>query len=242
MEIKRFFVEANNIHNNTVEIMGEELYHMSKVLRCKVGYKIIVCDNSGKDYYCTITDISKDIAVAKIDEIKENDSELNHNITLFQALPKGDKLDLITQKIVELGLKQLIPFTSRYTNETKFNKHRLEKISLEACKQCGRATICDVGDLIDINDLYKELSSYDLVIFPYENAEKGSISLIENIEDNQTIAIVIGSEGGFDESEAKNIVESGGVSVSLGKRILRCETAAIVASALTVNALGGLSK
>lgn len=242
MEIKRFFVDPNSIHNGTVEITGDELYHMGKVLRCKVGYKIIVCDNSGKDYLCTITEISKDIAYANVDDTTINDSELDHYITLFQALPKGDKLDLITQKMVELGVKKLIPFTSRYTNESKFNQHRLEKISLEACKQCGRATICEVGGLIDIEDMYSQLSDYDLVIFPYENAEKGAIDLIDNIEDNHSIAIVIGSEGGFHESEAQRVVEAGGISVSLGKRILRCETAAIVATALTINALGGLSK
>ncbi|MDE7337511.1 MAG: 16S rRNA (uracil(1498)-N(3))-methyltransferase, partial [Clostridia bacterium] len=147
MEIKRFFAEKEDYDGNNIKIYGEEFAHMTKVLRHKVGYKIIVNLDDGKDYECTLTEIKPDCAVAKVDSIKENECKTKAEVTLFQALPKGDKFDFIVQKCVELGVEKIVPFLSRYTNESKFNIVRSRKIAIEACKQCGRSRKAEVAEL-----------------------------------------------------------------------------------------------
>lgn len=238
MEIKRFF--ANNFDGRYIIIDGEEYTHLSKVLRHKVGYQIIVNLDDGKDYYCTIKEMNKDYAKAQVDEIVDNECKASASVTLFQALPKGDKLDLITQKCVELGVEKIVPFLSQYTNETKFNLQRLSRIALEACKQCGRARRPQVGDLLDFDGLLNMLDEYDTVILPYEHAKVGKISAVQGLESGKKIALIIGSEGGFAPQEVERIVAKRGQVVSLGKRILRCETAAIITSALIMYEMGDL--
>ena len=240
MEIKRFFANANNFDGRYIIIDGEEYTHMSKVLRHKVGYQIIVNLDDGKDYNCTIKEMNKDYAKAEVNEIVDNECKASASVTLFQALPKGDKLDLITQKCVELGVEKIVPFLSRYTNETKFNLQRLSRIALEACKQCGRARRPQVGDLVDFDGLLNMLDEYDTVILPYEHAKVGKISAVQGLESGKKIALIIGSEGGFAPEEAESIAAKRGQIVSLGKRILRCETAAIITSAIIMYELGDL--
>ena len=240
MEIKRFFANADNYDGRYIIIDGEEYTHMSKVLRHKVGYQIIVNLDDGKDYNCTIKEMNKDYAKAQVDEIVDNECKAKASVTLFQALPKGDKIDLITQKCVELGVEKIVPFLSQYTNETKFNLQRLSRIALEACKQCGRARRPQVGDLVDFDGLLNMLDEYDTVILPYEHANVGKISDVQGLMSGKKIALIIGSEGGFAPEEVQKIVSKGGQVVSLGKRILRCETAAIIASALVMYEMGDL--
>lgn len=232
MEIKRFFASKSSLVDNIFTIEGEEFIHLTKVLRHKVGYHIIVCINDNKDYHCTITKIDRDYCLAQVDKVEDNICVSRSQITLFQALPKSDKMDLIIQKSVELGVNNIVPFYSKYVNESKFNKERAIKISLEASKQCGRATKCLVSDVVEFEIVEKMIDSFDLVIMPYENAEQGRIGNIPDIKTAQNIAIIIGSEGGFCEQEVDSIIAKSGVVVSLGKRILRCETAAIVATAI----------
>ena len=164
-------------------------------------------------------------------------------ITLYQALPKGDKLDLITQKCTELGIYAIKPFLSKYTNETKFNKERLEKIGMEACKQCGRGKLPLIGNLCSFDEMLEDAKKNDVLIMHYENATIGRISSIRNLKQAKSIGIIIGSEGGFAEEEVKKAKkEAKAKIVSLGNRILRCETAAIVANTLVMYELGELSK
>lgn len=240
MEIKRFFADAENFDGRYIIIDGEEYTHMSKVLRQKVGYRIIVNLDDGKDYNCTIKEMNKDYAKAEVNETVDNECKASASVTLFQALPKGDKLDLITQKCVELGVEKIVPFLSRYTNETKFNLQRLSRIALEACKQCGRARRPQVGELVDFDGLLNMLDEYDTVILPYEHAKVGKISALQGLESGKKIALIIGSEGGFAPEEAESIAAKRGRIVSLGKRILRCETAAIITSAIIMYELGDL--
>ncbi|MDE5756046.1 MAG: 16S rRNA (uracil(1498)-N(3))-methyltransferase [Clostridia bacterium] len=240
MEIKRFFANANNFDGRYIIVDGEEYTHMSKVLRHKVGYQIIVNLDDGKDYYCTIREMNKDYAKAEVDKIVDNECKASASVTLFQALPKGDRLDLIVQKCVELGVEKIVPFLSQYTNETKFNLQRLSRIALEACKQCGRARSAQVGELVDFDGLLAMLDEYDTVILPYEHAKVGKLSAVQGMEKGKKIALIIGSEGGFAQEEVDKIVEKRGQVVSLGKRILRCETAAIITSALIMYEMGDL--
>lgn len=240
MEIKRFFANAENYDGKNIIIDGEEYVHMSKVLRHKVGYQIIVNLDDGKDYYCVIKDMGKGYAKAEVQKIADNECRALASVTLFQALPKGDKLDLITQKCVELGVEKIVPFTSRYVNESKFNLQRANRIALEACKQCGRARRASVGDLLDFDGLLGVLDEYDTVIIPYERAQVGKIADVKGMAKGKKIALIIGSEGGFAPEEIEEIVAKGGQVVSLGKRILRCETAAIITSAIIMYEMGDL--
>ena len=240
MEIKRFFADVKDYDGARIAVCGEEFAHMTKVLRHKVGYKIIVNLDDGKDYYCTIEHIGKDVAVAKVDEIVEGCCNSKTSVTLFQALPKGDKLDLAVQKCVELGIDGVAPFTSRYTNETKFNRARLERIALEACKQCGRSTKAKIYELTDFAAMADKLKDFDLIIMPYEKASGGKIGDVKGLAEAKNIALIIGSEGGFCQEEVDAIKALGGQVVSLGKRILRCETASIVALSLIEYELGEL--
>lgn len=240
MEIKRFFADKADYADGRIVISGEEFLHLTKVLRYKTGYKAIVNLDDENDYSGTVESIFKDYAVIKVDEITPNLCKTRAQVTLFQALPKGDKLDYIVQKCVELGVKQIVPFTSAYTNETKYNAVRQNRIALEACKQCGRSLKCEVSPLNDFEGILKELSGYDTVIMPYERATKGSMAKVSGIEAGKKIALIIGSEGGFAPKEVEAAKEKGAQIVSLGKRILRCETAAVIAAGLVMYELGEL--
>ncbi|MDE6472099.1 MAG: 16S rRNA (uracil(1498)-N(3))-methyltransferase [Clostridia bacterium] len=240
MEIKRFFADVENFDGRYIIVDGEEYVHMSKVLRHKVGYQIIVNLDDGKDYYCVIREMCKEYAKAEVEKVIDNECKAPASVTLFQALPKGDKLDLITQKCVELGVEKIVPFMSKYVNESKFNFQRANRIALEACKQCGRARKAQVGELLDFDGLLNNLDEYDTVIIPYEHAEIGKISDVKGLDKGKKIALIIGSEGGFAPEEVEEIIAKKGQVVSLGKRILRCETASIIASALIMYEMGDL--
>ena len=151
-------------------------------------------------------------------------------------------MDLIVQKTVELGLESVVPFKSQFTNETKFNQTRMDKISKDASKQCGRAKLMKVNSLVDFDTMRDMAFENDIVIMPYENATCGKISRIRNLKQAKSIGIIIGSEGGFSEEEVLKAKKRGAKIVSLGKRILRCETAAIVASTLVMYEMGELSQ
>lgn len=240
MEIKRFFADKADLNDGRIIIDGEEFLHLTKVLRYKTGYKVIVNTDDDKDYHGVISEIRKDCAVVQIQEIKDNDCKTRAEVTLFQALPKGDKLDYIVQKCVELGVKRIVAFTSSYTNETKFNPTRQNRIALEACKQCGRSLKCTVDGLTDFDGVLAALKEYDTVIMPYEHATKGSMAKVSGIQAGKKIALIIGSEGGFSQDEVQRAKDVGAQIVSLGKRILRCETAAVIAAGLVMYELGEL--
>lgn len=242
MEIRRFFVDQADITDKQVVVSGEEFEHMTKVLRHKVGFKIIVCCSDGNDYNCTIDKIEKSFAVAKIDSVVKNQNDPENQIVLFQALPKGDKSQLIVQKCTELGVSKIIFFNSRYTEEKKFNRERLQRVAKEACKQSGRSVLCEVGELVDFCDILPMIREYECTVMPYENATCGKIGQAEKLKDSKKIAVIIGSEGGFSESEVEEARQNGAQIVSLGKRILRCETAGLVAIALIAYEKGELQR
>lgn len=238
MEIRRFYVDKDDIADGFVTVKGDEYIHMTKILRHKVGYKIIVNNNlDGFDYYAVITDIGKESARAEIVDKVINDTVSNVDVTLMQALPKGDKSDFIAQKATELGVKKIIFFLSEFTTEKKINIDRIKRIMLEACKQCGRAFVPEVELVNTIGEL--SIEQYDTVIFMNEHEREMSFSDVSfNNDKEKKVALIVGSEGGFSNREVNEICDKGAVSVSLGKRILRAETASVASMSIVMYKLG----
>ena len=235
----KFFVDKNQISDEYILLCGENAHHISRSLRMTVGEQIAVSDMESFEYDCVLESFTDSTVRAKIINKYVSKSEPEIKVHLFQALPKGEKLDFIIQKSVELGVYDITPFESercvvKVKNDAESRKtERRNKIALEAAKQCGRGIIPNVKPSISFGDMLKFASQSDVVLFCYEgegtlpmaNALK-SIRAEKNIKD---ISIIIGSEGGFSVDEAIQSDEFGFVRIGLGKRILRAETAAIMA-------------
>lgn len=229
----KFFVDENAVSDTSVELRDENMHHLIKVLRKNKGDHITVCDKSGFDYECVIKEIEKDCVILEIEDKFGSVSEPDIEITLFQGLPKGDKLSLIVEKCVEAGVNSVIP-VSMARSVVKLSakdflkkKERLMKVSQSAAKQSGRGIIPEVGDLINFSEMKKMLDSFELVVFPYEEEKGTTLKNIIRGFAGKKIAVIIGPEGGFAESEVNELKELGIKPVTLGKRILRTETAGI---------------
>lgn len=226
----RFFKEY---FDEETKITGEDGRHISRSLRMRIGETLTVCDTKGTDYLCEITDIVDTDVSLKILEKTESAGEPTLKVTLFQCIPKGDKLDTVVQKTVELGVTKIVPVLSEHCvsrpDEKSMKKKcaRLNKIALEAAKQCGRGIIPEVVDMISFKNCCKELEKFDASILFYELGGK-PIREIMN-KDIKNIAILIGPEGGFAKSEVELALEHGATAATLGKRILRTETAPLAA-------------
>ena len=224
---RRFVTEDYSINENIIEIYGEEARHI-EVLRHKVN-DIIEVNNRN----CKIINIEKNKVVCEMfgEEIKRGIP--NIDITLFQALLKSDKMEYVIQKSVELGISEIIPFESKNIvvklkdNEKNKKIDRWNKISKEATKQCGRTDEVQVCNVMSFKEMLNSLGGYSTVILAYENEEQQLKEVLKQIN-HQKIAIIIGAEGGFDKEEVEKILENKkAVSVSLGSRILRAETASL---------------
>ena len=228
----RFFVNASSVTDTEITILGDDARHIARSLRMAVGDSIVACDGSGIEYLCTLTKIRDDACSAKIISKAESSSEPPCDITLFMAYPKGDKLEVVIQKSVELGVKKIIPFQSsrciKKPDKDKADSRgaRLSKIAEEAAKQCGRAVIPTVEKPVSFNEMIELSKSFDLPIFCYEGNGAASLKkILKEAGSPKKICVIVGSEGGFSEEEA-NIARCAGLSIAnLGKRILRCETA-----------------
>lgn len=229
--MKKFFVEKENFSGEFVNIVGDEFFHFSKVLRGKVGEKIICLCGDENQYFCEVVKIEKDFAVARVNKIELCTANPKIEIAVFQGLPKGEKLELIIQKISELGASEIVPFESDFTiaKGNPIKMERLEKIAREACKQCGRSKMLKISPTIKLCNIEKEITGFDLVLFLYENAKANETisALTEKIKKAKKVAIIIGAEGGFSESENEFLSKLNIEKILLGKRILRTETATI---------------
>ncbi|CDE10087.1 ribosomal RNA small subunit methyltransferase E [Clostridium sp. CAG:354] len=249
----KFFIKTENLkENEEIWITGSDVNHIKNVLRKKIDDKINICNSdTQKNYECVIKNIEENKIVCKIlDEVKSL-AESNLNITIFQGLPKSDKMELIIQKATELGVKTIVPVITKRTviklkDKDKQNKvDRWRKIAEVAAKQSGRDIIPTIENIINIADI--KFDEFDKIFVLYENEEK--ISIKDEIEqlknDNKeelNIGIVIGPEGGFAESEIEQLRLNQNVSVvTLGKRILRTETVALVVSGILMYELGDLN-
>lgn len=230
----KFFVRQEQIEGDLVTLLGDDAFHISRALRMAKGEHIAVCDMQGMEYDCELEDFLPDRVEARILSSRKIKNEPPKKIYLYQALPKGDKLDTVIQKAVECGVYEIRLFESercvaksKGDSETRKTERR-NRISLEAAKQCGRGYIPRVCETTDFSTAIASALTADLCLFCYEGESERSLkhALAEHGKEVDSISIVIGSEGGFAISEAKYAMEKGAIPVSLGKRILRTETAA----------------
>ena len=228
----KFFVRQERIENNRVTITGDDAFHISRALRMAKGEHITVCDMQCNEYDCVLSEFNPDNVVADIIAERKIDNEPCVKVYLFQALPKGDKLETVIQKAVECGVFEITPFESercvvkvKPDAEAKKTERR-NRIALEAAKQCGRGYVPQVKPTVGFKEAIEKASSCDLCVLCYEGEENYSLKeLLQNNKNAETVAVFIGSEGGFSIDEVKSATDSGMKSVSLGKRILRTETA-----------------
>lgn len=228
----RFFINEE-ITDDVFFLKGEDAHHAARVLRLRQGELITLCDGNGTDYEGKISEISKEQVSVQILEKHDSETEIKQHITLFMALPKGDKMEFIIQKATELGVSSIIPFLSKNCvsrpGQTDKKVLRWQKIATEAAKQCGRGKIPVVSDVLTVGEVAKRANDFGTKLFFYEKENQNGLKTVLEQGLSDTIAIVIGAEGGFTEKEAEDFQSNGFVSVSLGKRILRCETAPITA-------------
>lgn len=233
-----FFVEPDAITGNQIRICGEDVNHIKNVLRLKCGEQIIISPGNSagdEDYYCDITEISDDYVMAHVDW-KEAGRELKNKIYLFQGLPKSDKMELIIQKAVELGVYEIIPVAARRSVVKLDNKKeeskikRWQAISESAAKQSKRSIIPGIKPVMGFKEAVSYAADLDVKLMPYENAEgiARTRRIISEIEKEQSVAVLIGPEGGFAPEEVEMAGENGFHPVTLGQRILRTETAGLM--------------
>lgn len=230
----RFFTD--DINENNIILSGSDAHHIGRSLRMKPGEAVTVCC-CGVDYNCVIENITDSQVYLKLTSKERCAAEPDVKVTLFQAVPKLDKLEFIVQKTVELGVTEIVPVLSRRCisrpDEKEFAKRlvRLNKIAEEAAKQSGRGIVPRVLPIISYKTAAEQMKRLDRTIFLYE--EQGGMSFGEvPLTDVKTVGLVIGSEGGFDKEEAELAKNHGAYQVWLGKRILRCETAPITAMSI----------
>ena len=230
----QFFVEEEQVHSDSISITGGDVNHIKNVLRMKNGEKIRVSSKSGQAYFCHISSILDDEVIAAIDSADETGTELDNHIVLYQGLPKGDKMELIIQKAVELGVSEIVPVAMKNCvvklDEKKAAKklQRWQAIAESAAKQSKRTVIPTVKQPVIYKEALKIASELDITLVPYENERgmKGTREVLKKIEPGMDISVMIGPEGGFSEEEIEMVREEMEV-LSLGKRILRTDTAAI---------------
>lgn len=239
----RFFVNKEDINGEHAVINGADAVHIGRSLRMRLGDELTVCCE-GKDYTCRLDSVSDEQCGLTVLNVSEGSGEPSVRVTLYQAMPKSDKLELIVQKAVELGASEIVPvLTSRCVSrpdEKSFRKkrERLNKIALEAAKQCGRSIVPTVGELISADECAKRLGEHELGLICYE---KGGEPLTKTVPaDCRDIGIFIGSEGGFDESEVDKCRGEGAKVIGMGPRIMRCETAPLAAIAVVMSITGNI--
>lgn len=236
----RFFVRRNQIEDGVVSILGDDAHHISRSLRMAAGEHITVCDMQKTEYFCVLETFLPDMVLARVESERKCDTEPPFTAYLYQALPKGEKLDYVIQKSVECGVSSITTFNSdRCIAKEKGNEenklHRRNKIALEAAKQSGRGLVPAVEPTVSFTEMTERAAKADIRLFCYEG--DGTRSMKEVIAEERaklrqdgrdampSVSIVIGSEGGFSLAEVERAKEVGLIPVCLGKRILRTETA-----------------
>ena len=229
-----FFVSEEQINGEKAYIEGSDVNHIANVLRMKPGEELLISVKGDWDYLCKIVDIETDRVNLKVLESMEQ-RELPVNITLLQGIPKSDKLEMIIQKAVELGVSEIIPVKTKRVVvkidekkvDTKVN--RWNAIAESAAKQSKRSIIPKVYEPISIDNALEIVKDFGVKLIPYENADgiDKTRKILDNMDKTKNIAVFIGPEGGFEESEVERIKNSGFEVITLGKRILRTETAGL---------------
>ena len=243
-----FFVEPSWIGKDIITIEGSDVNHIRNVLRMKAGDELhISSGEDNRDYRCCIERVEEDKVTARIMWVNDSEAELPSRITLFQGLPKSDKMELIIQKAVELGAWTVVPVAMRRSvvklNAAKAQAKvkRWNAISESAAAQSKRMHIPEVRDVASFGDALKEASSLDVILLPYELAEDmcHTREVLGEIRPGQSVGVFIGPEGGFDPEEARLLEEAGARVITLGRRILRTETAGMAVLSMLVLMLEG---
>lgn len=234
--MSNFFIDSGNIDGENAYVTGSDVNHIKNVLRMKESDEIKLSTGDGLLYTAKISEFLPDRIVCRIIDCEGDKSELPAKIVLFQGLPKKDKMELIIQKAVELGVSEIVPVMMKRTivklEDNKKEQKKLERwrtISLTAAKQSGRAIVPEVSDFITFNEAVKQAKGLEYNLIPYEN-EKGmerARELIKELKDKKSIGIFIGPEGGISEDELELAINAGAKPISLGNRILRTETAGL---------------
>ena len=224
--MRRFFCES--ITNTTAVITGDDAHHIARVLRMKAGDALSLCDGAGNEYDAVITGITQDAISCAVGERRASEAESPVKVTLFQCLPKTGKMELIVQKCTELGVFSIVPVLSARcvvvpNKDYEKKRERYNRVALEAAKQSRRAMIPQVLPLVELKKI--DVNAFDLFLVAYEDESTVSLKQALHAASPKTIALLIGPEGGLEEGEVSRLMQSGALSVSLGKRILRTETA-----------------
>lgn len=246
MDIKRFVVDKSQINGDNIVIDGKEHNHLKNVLRMTSGTNIIVTVFDEFDYHCEIVDVQKNFTNCKILKKELNTANPQTDLTVFQALIKGDNMSLVVQKLSQLGVSKIVPFESRYVvSKDSANKvAKLQEVANQSCKQCDRSISLKVEPVLKFKQVLEVLKSYDIVIFANETEGGFDLKkcLTEKLKNKTKVAVVVGSEGGFSVEEIGLLTSlTNVISVSLGRRILKAETASISLSAIVLYEMGELN-
>ena len=233
--MQHFFVTTDQVNGEYISIQGSDVNHLKNVLRMKIGEQLFVSDGDNQKYLCEIDSYQPEEAILKICKKEQNDTELQSKIYLFQGLPKSDKMELIIQKAVELGVYQVVPVTMKRCvvklDDKKAAKKtaRWQEIARGAAKQSGRGIIPEISTVLSYQEAITLAKELDVVLIPYELAEgmEKTKDVISSIRPGQSVGVFIGPEGGFEKDEVERAVQIGAEEITLGKRILRTETAGL---------------
>lgn len=244
--MNRFFISNSDIRGDEVVLSGQQAHQIRNVLRMTPGEHIVVLDNTGFEYEVVLTDVSKNKVLGRIESRRAGTAEPQARLTLYQSLLPRDKFELVLQKCTEVGVSQFVPVVTqrslvrRLETTTSKKLDRWRVILTEAAEQSHRTRIPDLATPVQFEEVLSQLNAFDrcLIASPHEQQMSLQKALRGgNTTTVQTIALLIGPEGGFTEQEFSLAAEAGTIPVSLGPRILRTETAAIVAAALVINEL-----
>jgi len=239
----RFYVKPNQIQDQTVSIIGPDVNHIKNVLRMKQGEEIVICNGQGKDCYCIINKVSEGEITAQVQSEHDTGTELKAKITLFQGLPKNDKMELIIQKAVELGIHEIVPVMTKRAVVKLEDKKKEEKkrvrwqaIAEGAAKQSGRGIIPMIMPVQSYQEAIKNATEMGLGLIPYENAlgMQYTREIMSSMGQFTSIGVFIGPEGGFEETEIELAKTNGIHPITLGRRILRTETAGLAILSMMV--------
>lgn len=240
-----FFVTPSQVHGEAIFVEGQDVNHMKNVLRMRIGEQVEISDGDSRNYLCEIEEFEPEAVRLHILEELAADTELPSKLYLFQGLPKSDKMELIIQKAVELGAYEVIPVaTKRAVVKLDAKKaakkvERWNSISESAAKQAGRSIVPEVTEVLTFTQALEKAKALDVTLVPYELTKGMSDTkqIVSQIKPGQSVGIFIGPEGGFEESEISQAMEMGAKPITLGKRILRTETAGLTILSILMFAL-----
>lgn len=228
----RFFIKPEDIYNDEITIEGEDVQHISRVLRLQEGDKIVLCDQSGTDYNVAIANISKHTIKTTIIDKVPSKGEPSIEVVLYQGIPKSTKMDLIIQKCTEMGITRIVPiFTTRTIVKLESEKDEAKKVSRwtkiaeEAAKQSARGIVPHIDMPMNLEQALKDSKELDIVLIPYELEKNMSVKAALQGKTAKSVGFFIGPEGGFDTLEIDKAKQNDVVPVTLGNRIMRTETA-----------------